>query len=896
MASTSSSTKRILLQSNVKPLHYDVTFHLNLPSTFEYTGEAKIFVQVLKETNAIELHSLDTRLEASDISFQGQTATRIETKKDTESVLIHFDKPFTKTSDDHSECLHIKKFVAELNNKMAGFYRSPYESDDKKQRVMAITQFEPTDARRAFPCFDEPALKATFAIAVIVPKIDKESGQRWNVLGNMPVAKREPLTSDADYDIVRFDTTPKMSTYIVALVVALEKDYQCVSKMITTHKTKKQVMVRVWARRPEEGEFALDVGARILSYFGEYFGIDYPLPKLDMVAAKNFSAGAMENWGLVTYRETALLISKQSSISSRMRVAYVVAHESAHMWFGNLTTFQWWSELWLNEGFATYAGQMGVSELFPQWDMWSAFQSDYTTKALRADSMVNSHPIQVDVASSAQIGEIFDAISYRKGASVIRFVANAIGEKAFQQGLRSYLDAHQYKNATTDDLWAALSKSSSQDVKKLMDNWIKITGYPVLEIQGSGDAKDQPPFQISQKQFFYNPQATASSSNSPLWNIVTKLFIDKSNIHTLKLDQSVSQSVSVDNVDESKYFKLNYNQSGFFRVAYKSDALAKRVRTAVQDQVVPAVDRLGVVDDYFALATGGYHSTVEALKLARCFNTETDYTVVLGLCDSLSAFCSIFAQHSDGIAQALPKFKQAIFLPIFERLGWEAASDESDRVTLLRALVIAQLVSSKHAPTIEKIVKMFETALKTAGDDVAKLIDALPSDLRPTIFRTVVTHTPEHIVAIENIFKNAPAHQDKVDALKALGCNPDRKQCEALLARSLTDDIPSQDGFYVFWSIGCANSSFPTLAWEWLQENFDKLDKRFQGTSFLLARIVEYSTYRLVGEKYRDQVKAFFEKHPSPGAARTIKQSIELIEANTAWLNRDANHVEEFLK
>eukprot|EP01094_Clydonella_sp_ATCC50884_P017334 TRINITY_DN2999_c0_g1_i1.p1 TRINITY_DN2999_c0_g1~~TRINITY_DN2999_c0_g1_i1.p1 ORF type:complete len:463 (-),score=132.41 TRINITY_DN2999_c0_g1_i1:21-1409(-) len=391
----------------------------------------------------------------------------------------------------------IASFEGVLNDQMAGFYRSRY-SVEGEERFMAVTQFEPTDARRAFPCWDEPSLKATFSVSLTVPT-------NRTALGNMP-AEEEQV--NGDLKTIRFGRTPIMSTYLVAFLVG---EFDVVEDV-----TKEGVVMKVYTPlgKADQGKFALEVGKNTLSFYTDYFAIPYPLPCLAMVAISDFSAGAMENWGLVTYRETALLIdSATSGVSNKQRVAYVVAHELAHQWFGNLVTMEWWKELWLNEGFATWVGNLAVDHLFPAWDIWTKFSSDYFARAQQLDSLRSSHPIEVEVYSSDEINEIFDAISYCKGAAIIRMIASVLGLDAFKKGLQIYLKRHQYGNAVTDDLWQALQESSGVDVKSLMDVWTKHTGYPVLHAALSSATT----LHVRQHRFLSSGEGEGGEDDKTIW-------------------------------------------------------------------------------------------------------------------------------------------------------------------------------------------------------------------------------------------------------------------------------------------------------------------------------------------------------------------------------------------
>ena len=529
---------------------------------------------------------------------------------------------------------------------MAGFYRSKYLVHGEP-RWMATTQFESTDARRSFPCWDEPALKATFKISLIIPK-------DLSALSNMPVASQEPVQEGAK-TLIRFEETPVMSTYLLAYIVG-EFDY------VEDH-TQEGVKVRVYTPpgKSSQGAFALKMATRTLSFFTEYFGITYPLPKADMIAIADFASGAMENWGLITYRETALLIDEATSgVSSKQRVAYVVAHELAHQWFGNLVTMEWWKELWLNEGFATWVGNLAVAHFFPEWDIWTSFISDYFSRAQLLDAMINTHPVEVEVNNSDEIDEIFDVISYCKGASVIRMIATYLGEEDFKRGLNIYLNAHLYANATTDDLWAGLTESSGKDVKGYMDDWIKRAGLPVISVSQS---VTNPRELVLRQERFLSSGASVPADQNTTWKCFIGVVTEKVNEPTFVELSSEQDTVTIpENLIDGpdSWVKVNAGQSGFFFVHY-DDRMLENLTRAVQANQLNAQDRIGLISDAYALTKAGRMSTAQLLRLVQGYSKETDFTVFGEVAAVLGAIYHLWEDQP--CSDALRAFCQEVFAP-----------------------------------------------------------------------------------------------------------------------------------------------------------------------------------------------------------------------------------------
>lgn len=478
-------------------------------------------------------------------------------------------------------------------------------------RFMAVTQFEATDARRAFPCWDEPNKKATFSVTMRVAK-------PLIALSNMNVVAKSD-SEDGRYTEFVYAKSLKMSTYLVAFIVG-EIDY-------VSAKTRNHIEVRVYAPKGYEhqGVFAADTAAKVLDYFADYFDEEYPLPKMDMVAIPDFGSGAMENWGLVTYRMTALLVDESSSLKTKQGVAYVVSHELAHQWFGNLVTMEWWSDLWLNEGFATWVGWLAVDKLFPQWQVWVDFVTGDLQSGLSLDALRSSHPIQVDVRDPADISQIFDSISYSKGASVIRMLESYLGSLDFKTGLRSYLKKHKYGNAKTADLWHSLSEASGKPVETIMSGWTGVMGYPVLTVTET-EMDGTLALKIRQDRFLSSGDLT-DEDNTHIWHVPLNVaFYTPGSVRST--DQLLSKRETVFPLEFAKssgFCKLNGNQTGFYRVRYPSSSLTLFGKAIQAGKMYSTEDRIGVLNDAFSLGSSGYQSTTVGLDLLQYFTDEKEY-------------------------------------------------------------------------------------------------------------------------------------------------------------------------------------------------------------------------------------------------------------------------------
>ncbi|KAL6056357.1 Aminopeptidase [Balamuthia mandrillaris] len=851
-----NNTTRVLLPKDVIPLKYYIHLTPNFDD-FTFHGLETVDIKVNTSTKTLTIHSRDIKIDSAKVD--GQSATISYDEKE-ETVTFTFDEAL---KEDASK-LEVD-FRGTLNDQMAGFYRSKYMVGDK-EKYMATTQFEPTDARRAFPCWDEPAVKATFEVTLTIPA-------ELQALSNMPQDSK--VTNEKGQNVITFQETPIMSTYLLAFIVG-EFDY-------TETQTKEDVTVRVYTPvgKKEQGRFALDVGAKILSYYSDWFDIPYPLPKLDMIAIADFAAGAMENWGLVTYRETALLIDPEnSSVSQKQRVAYVVAHELAHQWFGNLVTMEWWKELWLNEGFATFMGNQAVAQLFPEWNIWTQFVTDYIARALELDGLKNSHPIEVEVSSSAQVNEIFDAISYSKGASVIRMVANYLGEERFQKGLQIYLGRHKYANAVTEDLWAALAESSGLPVKEFMDNWTKAVGYPVLSIEETEKAG----VYATEQQRFLSSGETVEGNSTVWWMNVG--FISSTSQEAERVDiKDTKQEIEVTSAKGAAWVKANANSTGFFRVKY-SPAMVQKLLAALDGHSLGTIDRLGIQNDAFALAKAGHLPTSQVLTLASAYGNETDYTIWSDLSINLAQMASVW--EAEPAAPQLNAFIRSLIGPAASNLGWDKKQGEEDLQTLLRTVLLSRLVDAGDEATINEAKTRFQKFLNDSK--------AIPADLRGVVYKAVVSNGGAvEWDSVYKIYKEATLHEEKIRALRALGYTHDEDRLQRTLRMSLdTNEVRAQDVMYVIVSTADSVEG-REITWRFVQDNWSKYMELLGDGGTLLTRVISYSTKGFTSEEKAEEVEHFFAEHPYEPAARTVKQSLEAIRSNAAWLARDRDAVAQWL-
>jgi aminopeptidase 2 len=669
-------------------------------------------LDVVEDTTSISLNTTDLTIHSTSVSSGDQVIT------DSPSVAHDEENQTTKISFKQtipagSKASVTMNFTGILNDNMAGFYRSSFKAEDGSTTYMATTQMEPTDARRAFPCFDEPALKAEFTVTLVADK-------KMTCLSNMDVASEKTVTSKVtggDRQAVTFNKTPLMSTYLLAFIIG-ELNY------IETNSFR--VPVRVYApkdRDIEHGRFSLELAAKTLDFYEKTFASPFPLPKMDMIAIPDFSAGAMENWGLITYRVVDVLIDeKASGAAVKQRVAETVQHELAHQWFGNLVTMDFWDGLWLNEGFATWMSWYSCNVFYPDWKVWEGYVSDNLASALSLDSLRSSHPIEVPVKRADEINQIFDAISYSKGSCVLRMISKYLGEDVFMEGIRRYLKKHAFGNTQTGDLWAALADASGKDVEKVMDIWTKKVGFPVITVTEGTDS-----IHVKQNRFLRTADVKPEEDETlfPVFlGLRTKEGIDEElSLFTREADYKLK---------DMDFFKLNADHSGIYRTSYSPERL-KKLGVAAKSGLLSVEDRAGMIADAGALATSGYQKTSGLLSLLDSFKSESEFVVWQEISSRVSVLRSAWMFEDQAVRDALKAFQLELTKDKAHEIGWTFTENDGHIEQQFKAMMFGTAGVSKDEVIVKAAFDMF--AKFTKGDR-----SAIHPNIRGSVYAIVLSN------------------------------------------------------------------------------------------------------------------------------------------------------------
>jgi aminopeptidase N/puromycin-sensitive aminopeptidase len=815
------------------PENYKLTFTPDLEkATFE--GDETIAIKILKPTSEITLNAVDIDFHDVSISSGGskQKAT-VTPEKDKEMVVLSVEKPLTAGAAS----IHIT-YSGILNNEMRGLYLGK----DNQGRKYAASQFESTDARRAYPSFDEPDYKATFDITAVADK------------GMVAISNNKIIsdTPNGEKHIVRFATTAKMSSYLAALVVG---NFEYIEGSADG------IPIRVWGTpgKKEMGKFALEAAEHILSYYDKYFGIKYPYGKLDLIGLPDFSAGAMENTGCITFREVVLLIDEQhGSVGLKKTIASVIAHEMAHQWFGDLVTMKWWDDIWLNEGFATWMSSKPVEAWKPEWHFELDDVSD-AGQTMNVDSLENTRPIHQAAETPAQIQELFDGIAYGKAAAVLRMLESYLGEETFRAGVNAYLKQHQYANATADDFWDTQARTSRKPVDKIMPTFVAQAGVPIVNLK-SLCAGNSTRVTLDQQRYF-SDRTKFEAANDQLWQIPVCLKGSDKGSEKCQLLTKKEESFALPGC--SAWALGNAGATGYYRVGYQPDAV-RALAADAETKLTPA-ERIALQSDVWASIRIGREPVGDYLALAQGVQADRNRAVLNDLMGRLTYIGMYLVNDSD--RDAYRAWVRQYLTPIKNEMGWESKPGDSDEMKEMRSGLLHALGYDARDP--DALAEARTIAEKALNDPMS-----VDRNLAREAFRLAALNGDEALYdRLMAGLKNPKSPEEYYIRLFTLANFSDPKLLQRTLDYAVSPDVRSQDALGLITSV-LSNPAGEKLAWDFIQSNWDVVQKA--GGPFASAEVVG-ATSVFCSANLRDQVADFFAAHKIEAAERTYKQSIERI-------------------
>lgn len=821
------------LPETAQPENYKLTFTPDLDNA-KFEGDETITVRVLKPTSEITLNAVDIDFHKVTITAGGATQkAKLTPEKEKEMVVLSVEKPLAAGP----ATIHIT-YTGILNSEMRGFYLGK----DDGGRKYAATQFEATDARRAFPSFDEPDYKATFDISVVA-----DNGLA--AISNQKVASDTP--GPGGKHIVKFATTAKMSSYLAALVVG-NFDY--------IEGEADGIPIRVYATtgKKEMGRFALEVASDVLKYYDNYFGIKYPYGKLDLVGLPDFSAGAMENTGCITFREVLLLIDeKQGSVDLKKTIASVIAHEMAHQWFGDLVTMKWWDDIWLNEGFATWMESKPVEKFKPEWNV-DLDDVSGTGGTLNVDALANTRPIHQAAETPAQIQELFDGIAYGKAASVLRMLESYLGEETFRAGVNVYLKQHQYANATAEDFWEAQAMTSKKPVDKIMPTFVKQAGEPTVDVkaQCSGNLTH---VTLSQQRYYFD-RAKFADPGDELWQIPVCMKGSASGAAKCELLTKKEEAFVLPGC--SDWVLANAGATGYYRVGYQPEVV--RALASDAEKLRPA-ERISLQNDIWASVRVGREAVGDYLAFAQGLQSDRTRAVledVVGRLDYIGQYLV-----SDTDRDAYRAWLRQFLTPAMNDVGWKPKPNDTDEQKTLRARLFSALGYDARDP--EALAEARQIADKAIAD---------PSSVDHELAGTALTLAAlngdaDFYDKVMAAMKDSKSPEIYYAYFFTLPQFTDSKLLQRTLDFSVSPDVRSQDALQLVAGV-LQNPAGEKLAWDFIQTHWDAVAKA--GGPFASAEVVG-ATSTFCDAGMRDQVTQFFAAHKIAAAERTYKQSIERI-------------------
>ncbi len=775
------------LPKEVVPTDYSIRIIPNIDE-FTFTGTETVKLKVRSPVHQLVLNALE--LEIKDASFDGKGLPKSAIRIDKEKELLTLALPSELPPGDHTLALN---FSGKINQQGQGlFYMRYQEQGSGAQKIMLGTQFEATDARRFFPCWDEPVFRAPFQLTAVVPG-------NWLAVSNMPIESEKKIAEGKE---VCFAASPSMSSYL-NVFVAGELD------LIESRVGPTQIRVIATNGKAELGRYALDVTAQILQYYNDYFGVPYPLPKLDQIALPGGFGGAMENWGGITYYESALLFDpKNSSAETKQNIYEVLAHEMAHQWFGDLVTMAWWDNLWLNEGFASWMGTKCTAHFNPQWEVWLRrnLPRDPTRRvgiakeqAMEGDARSTTHPIQQRIATEAEANSAFDDITYKKGQSFLRMLESFLGEDVFRDGIRRYIGAHKYSNTTTADLWNALSEASKKPVGEIAAGWTEQPGFPVVKVKRDPGGK----VSLTQERFTVN-----FKDAPPLeWEIPLTYSVIGEAPATFLMTRKTDK---LENIPVDRALKLNVNGAGNYRVEYDAPSWTLLLQALPKLSVE---DRVNLLSDAWALVQADRAPVSLYFGLVEKLPASTDIAEREQIINVLDFINRLFVGNQQH--EKFQRYARLLLRPTFEMLGWEPKEGEPTTAANLRASLINALGDLNDPEIIADCRERFQKFPANPA--------SLVPDVRPAVFAVVGRYADEKTWGkLHEFGVKTTSIEEKQNYYDALACATDPGLLKKTLTIALTDELPTSRAVFLVPMVA-RDSGHPDIAWDFAKAHMKAL-------------------------------------------------------------------------
>jgi aminopeptidase N len=822
------------LPKNVVPVSYDVRIAPNADA-LKFTGTESVQLQFRAATATVQFNSLNETL--SHVLLDGKPVKSVTSSDEQQLTTVTLTKPATG--------LHTLTFSysGKIETQPQGLFAQKYTKPGGGQAVMLSTQMEATDARRMFPCWDEPSFRAYFHLTVTVPR-------SWATVGNMPIARR---TVHGQLATVSFQRSPKMPSY---LVVFTGGDLREVSAVRGGTK------FGVWAvaGHEQDGAVALASAQDILADYNEYFAYPYPLPKLDSIAVPGGFSGAMENWGAITYNDQVLLVSPSSTMQDRQQIFSIQAHEMAHQWFGDLVTMGWWDDTWLNESFASWLAAKETAARNPAWRWWEQ-EDESKESAMAADARATSHAIEQHVADELQAAESFDSdITYSKGEALLRMLEAYIGEDVFRQGIRTYMQSRAYSNAAAADLWNALGRASGKNVPAVAAQWIEKPGFPLVQATSACDSSGNRSVTLSQKRFLLNSGSeNAGSQSAAQWQVPLRIRSGTALPRNVLLDTQ-EQKTAAGRCDEA--LSVNADAVGYYRVRYDADTLAVNTRA-----FAAAVDgdRIALLDDQWALVGSGEASLQSFLALASSMGANHDGRAWQQIARALAII--EYAERQSPGHEAFAAYARALIRPMAETLGWDAAPQETPDVGDLRDTLLRDLSRWGDQATIDEARRRFAAFVQNSGN--------LSADAQTTLFTIVGQNADAATFAqLHALAKGAKDDTLMERCYLALARVRDPDLARQVVQIALSDELPPQANTLSPRLIVTLAREHPRLSWDTYIANQDQLLKALPSTVRPLM-VAQQTPAAFWDALPLDQLEAWVRANIPAGASGNLARGME---------------------